>query len=68
MANRRDAQFKSALRRAGISRSQWCRDAGITRTHLARVLDNPKQSAPLIAKVRAFIKANPPRQPEAIAS
>lgn len=52
----RKAAFAAALVEAGISASAFARDVGgVSRTQLYRTLDDPTQSAPLTAKIDAFI-------------
>lgn len=52
----RKAKFAAALIEAGISPSAFARErAGVSKTQLYRTLNNPKESAPLTAKIDAFI-------------
>lgn len=64
----RKAGFAAALVEAGVSASAFALEAGVSRRMLYRVLNDPKQSAPLTAKIDAFIEANIGRYPIALAS
>lgn len=54
----RKAGFAAALAEAGVTIGEFLRDecGGISRTQLRRVLNDPSQSAPLTAKIDAFVK------------
>lgn len=52
----RKAGFAAALVEAGMTAGRWCREVGgVSRTQLYRTLDDEAQSAPLTAKIDAFI-------------
>lgn len=52
----RKAAFAAALIEAGMTPTGWARDVGeVSKTQLYRTLNNPSQSAPLTAKIDAFI-------------
>lgn len=53
----RKAGFAAALAEAGMTATRFAKDiGGVSRRQLYRVLDDPKNSAPLTAKIDAFIK------------
>lgn len=64
----RKAGFAAALVEAGVSASAFALNVGVSRRMLYRVLNDPKQSAPLTAKIDAFIAEHVGREPIALAS
>jgi hypothetical protein len=59
----RKAGFAAALVEARMSASAFAESiGGVSRTQLYRVLDDPTQSAPLTAKIDAFIEEQLGRQ------
>jgi len=65
----RKAKFAAALIEAGITPSVFAREvAGVSKTQLYRTLNDPKQSAPLTAKIDAFIREHIGTRPTALAS
>ena len=59
----RKAKFAAALVEAGISPSTFAREiGGVSKTQLYRVLKDPANSAPLTAKIDAFINEHVGRQ------
>ena len=65
----RKAAFAAALVEAGLSASAFAADiGGVSRTQLYRVLDDPTQSAPLTAKIDAFIREHVGNKVTALAS
>lgn len=53
----RKAGFVAALAEAGMTAGAFADEIGqVSRRHLYRVLDDPSQSAPLTAKIDAFIR------------
>ena len=53
----RKALFAAALVEAGTSANRWADEVGgVSSSHLYRTLDDPKLSAPLTAKIDAFIR------------
>jgi hypothetical protein len=52
----RKAGFAAALVEAGMTAGKWALEIGeVSRTQLYRTLEDPTQSAPLTAKIDAFI-------------
>jgi hypothetical protein len=51
----RKARFKAALALADLGVDEWAKKAGVTRQHVNATLNNPKESAALIAAIDAFI-------------
>lgn len=51
----RKAEFKAACALAGTTMLRWCKERGITYTHLYHVLDGRRESASLVRDVDAFI-------------
>jgi hypothetical protein len=52
----RKERFLVALSRSGFrSANEYARSVGVSRTHLMLVLDGPRESATLDAKIDAFI-------------
>lgn len=65
----RKAKFAAALIEAKISPSAFAREiGGVSKTQLYRVLNDPKQSAPLTAKIDAFIDEHVGTRKTALAS
>lgn len=59
----RKALFAAALVEAGITAPTFAREVGgVSTTHLYRTLDDAKVSAPLTAKIDAFIRQHIGRQ------
>jgi hypothetical protein len=54
----RKERFRAAVRVAGITAKQWCKDNEITEQHLYAVLGGKRESARLTEKVDAFIAAH----------
>jgi len=51
----RKERFKAALALAGVKAQDWCDENDVTPQHLARVLDNERDSHRLTEAVDAFI-------------
>jgi hypothetical protein len=51
----RKARFRAALGLAGTTETAWADANKVTRQHLYLVLKGERTSAPLIAKIEAFI-------------
>lgn len=51
----RKASFVAALSQAGMTATAWADTTGVSKTMLYRTLRDPKQSAPLTAKIDQFI-------------
>lgn len=65
----RKAKFAAALKEAGITAEAFARDIGkVSTTQLYRTLKNPMNSAPLTAKIDAFIAEHVGHQRNALAS
>lgn len=65
----RKALFAAALVEAGMSAPQFAAQiGGVTATQLHRTLKEPRNSAPLTAKIDAFIRAHVGRHAMARAS
>lgn len=47
--------FRAALAIAGVTGTQWAKERGVTRQHLAFVLDGDRESKSLTDEVDAFI-------------
>jgi hypothetical protein len=58
----RKREFKKALIDADMTAIEWARANDVTTTHVNRVIADPRQSAPLTAKIDAFIRA--PKKPK----
>lgn len=64
----RKALFAAALVEAGMTGRGFARDLGVSNTTLLRVLVDPKQSAPVSAKIDAFIREHVGQRITALAS
>jgi hypothetical protein len=51
----RKERFKAALALAGVKAQDWCDEQDVTPQHLARVLDDERESHRLVEAVDAFI-------------
>lgn len=54
----RKTRFRKALIDAKTTATKWARENEVSRTHLYRVLEDEKQSAPLSAKIESFIESH----------
>lgn len=54
---RRRAKFRRALAAAGMTQSDFARQAGVTKGHLSLVLNGHRPSPPLTAKIVAFSRS-----------
>lgn len=64
----RKALFAAALVEAGISAPQFAEQSGVSNSVLHRTLKGQMVSAPLMAKVDAFIREHVGNRPTALAS
>lgn len=51
----RKARFESALKLVGLNQTSWAEANGVALTHLNEFLNGKRVSAPLTAKIDAFI-------------